>query len=106
MVAYQAHLDRANALGIKPEANPVLGVQGDWSREEMINLARREMDTAINLQALLASTNEPILDLAPTSEEETIMRLGPDLPSALRRKVLTMSAHWRDYDRMFTLPNP
>jgi hypothetical protein len=48
----------------------------------------------------------PLLDLAPTAGEETIMRLGPELRQALRHKVRTMTAHWRDYDRLFTPPNP
>lgn len=106
MVKYQAQLDRVNALGMKPEANPVLGVQSDWARTDMIDTARREIDLAVNLDRLLASTAEPILDLAPTPGEETIMRLGPDIREALRHKVRTMNAHWRDYDRLFTIPNP
>jgi hypothetical protein len=34
------------------------------------------------------------------------MRLGPDLPSQLKRKIDTMNAHWLDFDRIFTVPNP
>lgn len=106
MVKYQAQLDRVTTLGLKPEANPVLGVQSDWARTDMIDTARREMDLALNLERLLASTPEAILDLAPTPGEEVIQRLGPDFRDALRRKVRTMQAHWRDYDRLFTIPNP
>jgi hypothetical protein len=106
MVKYQAQLDRVTALGAKPEANPVLGVQSDWARTDMMDTARSEMDIALNLDRLLASTSEPILDLAPTPGEETIMRLGPNVREALRHKVRTMQAHWRDYDRLFTIPNP
>jgi hypothetical protein len=47
-----------------------------------------------------------MLDTAPTPEEETIMRLGPNLPAQLTHKIDTMNAHWRDYDRIFTVPNP
>jgi hypothetical protein len=106
MVAYQAQLDRVTTLGVEPEENPVLGVQSDWARSDMINLARREIDTAVALEALLGEASGPILDLAPTRGEETIQRLGPNLREALRHKVRTMNAHWRDYDRMFTMPNP
>ena len=60
----------------------------------------------VNLNRLLESTKEPILDLAPTPEEETIMRLGPNLASQIKHKIDIMNAHWRDYDRLFTLPNP
>jgi hypothetical protein len=34
------------------------------------------------------------------------MRLGPDLPAQLTRKIDLMNAHWRDYGRIFTVPNP
>jgi hypothetical protein len=34
------------------------------------------------------------------------MRLGPDIAAQLKHKVDTMNAHWRDYDRLFTVPNP
>ena len=106
MVSYQAQLDRVSALGVKPEAHPVLGTQSDWARTDMIDLARREIDTTVALRDLLAKAHGPLLDLAPTPGEETIMRLGPDLPEVLDRKVRTMNAHWRDYDRLFTIPNP
>jgi hypothetical protein len=106
MVAYQAQLDRVTASGARPEANPVLGTQSDWARTDMMNLARREIDTAVALDQLLGQASGPILDLAPTPGEEAIMRLGPDVRLALQHKVRTMNAHWRDYDRMFTRPNP
>ena len=60
----------------------------------------------VNLNRLLESTTEPILDLAPTPGEETIMRLGPNLTSQIQHKIEVMNGHWRDYDRLFTVPNP
>jgi hypothetical protein len=106
MVSYQAHLDRVRALGLKPEANPPLGAQSDWARTDMLELARKEIDTAVRLQELLRDASAPLLDTAPTAAEETIMRLGPDLPAQLQHKIDVMNAHWRDYDRIFTVPNP
>ncbi len=106
MVAYQAQLDRVKALGAKIEPNPVLGVQSGWDRTDLMETARKEIDTMVNLKRLLESTPEPILDLAPTSGEETIMRLGPGVAAELKHKIDTMNAHWRDYDRLFTVPNP
>jgi hypothetical protein len=106
MVSYQAQLDRVKSLGTKPEVNPVLGVQTSWDRTEMMETARKEIDTMVNLDRLLQGSKEPILDLAPTPSEETIMRLGPNLRAQLKHKVDTMNAHWRDYDRLFTAPNP
>ena len=106
MVAYQAQLDRVKHLGAKPETDPVLGVQSAWDRTDLMETARSEIDTMVNLQRLLKSSSEPILDLAPTPGEETIMRLGPKVADQLTHKIDTMNAHWRDYDRLFTVPNP
>lgn len=106
MVEYQAQLDRVKSLGRKPEANPVLGVQSSWDRTDLMETARREIDTMVSLDALLKSTREPILDLAPTPGDETIMRLGPNITAHIKDKIDIMNAHWRDYDRLFTMPNP
>lgn len=106
MVAYQAQLDRVKSLAVHPEPNPVLGVQGGWDRNDLIETARKEIDNTVRLKRLLESTPEPILDLAPTAGEETVMRLGPDLAAHLKLKIDLMNAHWRDYDRLFTVPNP
>ena len=106
MVAYQAQLDRVKGLGAKPEANPVLGVQSGWDRTDLMETARREVDTMVALRRLLESTDEPILDMAPTAGEETVMRLGPNVVAEIGHKVDVMNAHWRDYDRLFTMPNP
>lgn len=106
MVDYQAQLDRVKGLGAKPETNPVLGVQSGWDRTDLMETARREIDTMVSLDRLLESTNEPILDLAPTPEEETVMRLGPNVSAQIKHKIDVMNAHWRDYDRLFTVPNP
>jgi len=106
MVAYQAQLDRVKSLGAKPEPNPVLGAQSSWDRTDLMETARKEIDTMVNLRALLGSTSEPILDLAPTAADESIMRLGPNVAAELKHKIDTMNAHWRDYDRLFTQPNP
>lgn len=106
MVAYQAQLDRVKSTGAKPEPNPVLGSQSSWDRTDLMETARKEIDTMVNLKRLLESTSEPILDLAATPAEESIMRLGPNVAAQLKHKIDVMNAHWRDYDRLFTAPNP
>lgn len=106
MVAYQAQLDRVKGLDITPEENPVLGVQSGWDRSDLMELARKEIDTMIALKRLIDSTKDPILDLAPTAEEESIMRLGPNVSAQIKHKIDTMNAHWLDYDKLFTKPNP
>jgi hypothetical protein len=103
MVSYQAHLDRLKQIGAKPELNPPLGVQSDWARTDMIELARKEIDNAIRLRQILLDSTEPILDLG---EPETIMRLGENTAEALKHKIDVMNAHWNDYDRLFSVPNP
>jgi hypothetical protein len=106
MVGYQAQLDRVKALGRPVEQDPVLGVQSSWDRTDLMETARREIDAMVALNQLLTSTHEPILDLAASPTEETIMRLGPDTPAEIRHKIEVMNAHWRDYGRLFTEPNP
>jgi hypothetical protein len=106
MVAYQAQLDRVKRQGEKPEPNPVMGVQSSWDRTDLMETARKEIDTMVNLRRLLQAAPGPILDLAPTPADETIMRLGPGVADGIKRKIDTMNAHWRDYDRLFTSPNP
>ena len=106
MVAYQAQLDRVHALGAKAEPDAPLGAISSWDRTDLMELARKEIDTSVELRALLQSTSQPILDLTRTKDEESIMRLGPDVPNQLKHKIDTMNAHWRDYDRLFTIPNP
>jgi hypothetical protein len=106
IVAYQAQLDRVKALGGKPDPNPVLGAQSGWDRTDLMRLARNEIDNAMRLRQLLLAAKGPLLDLAPTSAEETSRRLGPDLPAQLQRKMDIMNAHWNDYQRLFTAPNP
>jgi hypothetical protein len=106
IVQYQAQLDRVKALGVKPDPNPVLGAQSGWDRTDLMRLARNEIDNAMRLRQLLLSAKGPLLDLAPTPAEETIRRLGPDLPAQLKRKMDIMNAHWEDYKRLFPTPNP
>jgi hypothetical protein len=106
VVEYQAQIDRVKALGGKPEPNPVLRTQSGWDRTDLLRLARNEADNALRLRQLLLTAKGPLLDLAPTPAEETSRRLGPDLPAQLKKKIDIMNAHWEDYQRLFTVPNP
>jgi hypothetical protein len=106
MVDYQAQLARVKALGIKPEANPPLAAQSSWDRTDLMDTARKEIDIMVSLERLLASADGPILDLASSPQDETIQQLGPNLRAQIRHKVDIMNHHWRDYDQLFTVPNP
>jgi hypothetical protein len=106
MVSYEADLDRIRELKLKPEADPPLGVQSDWARIDMMDLARREIDTMIRLRQILQESKQPILEVAESRGEENVLRLGPDIADQIKAKIDTMNRHWRDYDRIFTAPNP
>lgn len=106
IVQYQAQLDRVKALGGKTEPDPPLGAQSGWDRTDLMRLARNEIDNAMRLRQLLLSAKGPLLDLAPAPAQETSRRLGPDLAAQLKRKMDIMNAHWDDYKRLFTTPNP
>ncbi len=104
-VKYQAGLDRVKALKIAPQQDPVLGARSGWDREDLLNIARNEIDNAAELRRLLETAKEPLVDTAPVAREETMRRLGPALPAQIKRKIDVMNAHWEDYKRLFTAPN-
>ncbi|MCL4849881.1 MAG: hypothetical protein KJZ78_00680 [Bryobacteraceae bacterium] len=104
-VNYQAQLDRAVRLQIKPERSPVSGTQSGWDRQLMLETARAEIDNTAVLIEVLQSSPEVILHLAANPSEEDIRVLGPDLVAQLRKKLAIMNAHWEDYERLFTTPN-
>ncbi|HEX4748613.1 MAG TPA: hypothetical protein VH302_03640 [Bryobacteraceae bacterium] len=105
-VEYQAGLDRAKASKIAPQPDPVLGTRSGWDRDDLLNIARNEIDNAAELRRLLETTKQRLVDTAPLAREETARRLGPALPVQLKHKIDVMNAHWEDYKRLFTSPNP
>lgn len=106
MVGYQALLELAKNDSTKPEPNPVLGAKNSWKRQELLRIARNEIDNAVQLREILMSTDTPLIETAATPEEESIMVLSPDLPNQLKKKIDIMNSKWLDYDRLFTRPNP
>lgn len=106
MVGYQAVLDLAKNDGVKPNPNPVLGAKSSWKRTELLRIARDEIDNAAELRHLLLTTNEQLIKTASTPDQETIRMLGPELPDQIKKKIDIMNAHWEDYKRLFTRPNP
>jgi hypothetical protein len=71
----------------------------------MMELARKEIDTMIRLRQIIQSTKEPILETADRADEESVMRLGPNVAAEIKDKIDTMNRYWLDYDRVFTAPN-
>jgi hypothetical protein len=104
-VSYQAQIDRAKELGIKPDPNPVIYTQSGWDRNQILETTRFEIDNTALLIQLLENNREELLDIAPVKELEDIRRLGPDIIAQLKQKLRIMNEHWLDYNRIFTVPN-
>lgn len=104
-ISYQAQLDRTKANICGPDKNPAIGTSSSGERTLMLETARQEIDNTALLLKLLESTNEEILDIAPTKDLEDIRRLGPDFTYQLKLKLRIMNEHWQDYNRLFTIPN-
>jgi len=103
-ISYQAQIDEAQSKKWGPDTIPVAGTPSNWARSQILETARQEIDNTALLIQLLESTNEPILDIAPTKELEDIRRLGPDVKSQMKQKLRIMNEHWLDYNRLFTIP--
>jgi len=105
VVAYQALLDLAHSRNVKPEENPVLGVGESWDRQEILRIARNEIDNAVRLKKILESSDAPLIHNSIIPEYETSRVLGPELVSQLKNKIDIMNRHWLDYNRIYTAPN-
>ena len=105
VVAYQALLDVAHNRNVSPESNPVLGTGPSWDRQEIMRIARNEIDNIANLKKILESSKIPLIQEAILPKYETIRMLGPDLTSQLKKKIDIMNAHWEDYKKLYTAPN-
>jgi hypothetical protein len=103
-VSYQAQIDKVKASDCVPDPRPVDGTSS-WDRTLILETAREEIDNTALLIQLLESTNEVIIDMAPSKELEDIRRLGPDFKAQLKQKLRIMNEHWLDYNRLFTTPN-
>ncbi|MEX0719291.1 MAG: hypothetical protein WD059_01400 [Balneolaceae bacterium] len=106
VVGYQALLDLAKQDSVEVEPDPVLGALGSWKRQELIRIARNEVDNAAILRDLLVNTNEMLIHTARTPDMESIRVLSPQLTDQLKRKIEIMNNKWQDYNRLFTRPNP
>jgi hypothetical protein len=108
IVSYQAQLDRVKPRIIEQpvDPNPVLGTQGSWEYEDMINTARSEIDNSIKLKMLIENCGDQLVDLSDSPELENILQLGPGLCDNLSAKIEIMNGSWQDYKRIFVTPNP
>lgn len=109
-VDYQAALDylkqRAKLQPAGPDVAPPLGALESWYRKMILEIARREIDNSAVLLELITQSPAPLIDTAATPAEEDVTLLGPNLTAQLKQKIDIMNAHWKDYDRLTTVPNP
>jgi hypothetical protein len=98
---YQEILDRTDPSK-KPEESPVWHVPADPRGFEIRAVMRAEIDNSLEMIRLLESAPGPLVETAGTATDEDIFLLNPDLAGQLRRKIKTMLAHERDYDRLYS----
>jgi hypothetical protein len=104
-VNYQAVLDYIQGKKQAPETDPPLGVTPSWDRQMILEIARDEIDNSVAMIELLKKSPD-LLAAAASAEEEDIMLLGPEVSGQLKTKIDIMNAHWEDYKRITTTPNP
>jgi hypothetical protein len=102
---YQAILDKVKAGKTEPDPKPLIGTPSEFTRSEMLETARREIDNTALLIQLLEPGRQVVLDIAASKDLEDIRRLGPDLVEQLKVKLRIMNEHWIDYNRIFSTPN-
>lgn len=109
-VSYQAQLDRMKAARAAEENMPLspppLGASSSWDRNDLVNLARAEIDNTVRILEIIEVNDERVFDRAAEDEAESNMRLSTRLSDHLRTKIQTMNSHWVDYDRLSPPANP
>lgn len=103
-VHYQVVLDRVNAIKTPPEINspyPFLKPADIWSRQELMRIAREEIDNTVALIDLLKTENDSwLIDHAETADKEYQRLLGANLIDQLTKKINVMQDHWQDYKKI------
>ena len=65
-------------------------------------LVRREIDNTLEIIALLKEGGvRELLICAPSEEQETVMYFGPGILEDLKKKILIMEKHRRDFTRLY-----
>ncbi len=101
-IGYQYFLNVSKSWNLKHRPMEELWHYRDIpERVRLMGFARQEIDNCAILLDLLQSTNQPLLQLAPTKAEEDIRILGPDLTDQLKMKIKVMMDHWEDHERLF-----
>ena len=99
-IHYQVVLDRAKLLSQK-EKNPpypYIGPKDYWSRQELMKIARNEIDNTTALIKLIKQNKKDrIIDHADEKHQEYHRLLGADLVNQLDKKIQIMLKYWIDY---------
>jgi len=107
VIFYQDVLDRCDRL--QPLVNtldPHRNLVWDGRSMELRRIARAEIDNTTELIGLLQQTQEPLLALAKTPQEEDVFFFSPQIVEHLRKKVAVMMAHWEDYEQLYPSEGP
>jgi hypothetical protein len=99
-IRYQDILDRTDYEHPPKEEN-IYPLDGDQKLGEIQNVTRDEIDNMTALIGLLESSPVPLIELAPTPDEEDIFLIGPDIVEQLRKKVRIMLRHQLDVYRLY-----
>lgn len=99
-IRYQDILDRTDYEHPPKEEN-IYPLDGDQKLLEIQNITRDEIDNINELIGLLETSPVPLIELAPSTEEEDIFLLGPDIIEQLRKKIRIMLRHQLDVYRLF-----
>ncbi|MBN2408597.1 MAG: hypothetical protein JXE07_02575 [Candidatus Aminicenantes bacterium] len=99
-IQYQDILDRTDYEHPPVEEN-IYPMDGDQKLREIQIVTRNEIDNINELVDLFEKSPFPLVELAPSKEEEDIFLIGPDIVEQLRKKVRIMLRHERDVDRLY-----
>ncbi len=106
VMEYQVLLDRVATLPSDDQENwpyPYIRPSDYWSREQLMNTARAEIDNTVSLLDQLRSyPGIRLIDHANETHEEYHRLLGPQLEKQLEKKLSIMMDRWDDYKEIRT----
>jgi hypothetical protein len=99
-IQYQDILDRTD-YDHPPKEENIYPLDGDQKLREIQNVTRDEIDNIDELISLLGRSPVPLIDVAPSMDEEDIFLIGPNIVEQLRKKLQIMLRHQLDVYRLY-----
>lgn len=99
-IQYQDILDRTDYDNPPKEEN-IYPMDGDQKLREIQNVTRDEIDNINELINLLERSPVPLVEVAPSTDEEDIFLIGPNIVEQLRKKIQIMLRHQLDIYRLY-----